>query len=219
MKISSKDIAISALFVAIVAIMTFVPFLGMIPLVFLSVNIVLVPIIVCAQSTNALVGAIVSTAFGIFSCLRAYVSPQMAGITYFAVQNPLVSVLPRLVIGLVAFYSYTFFKKILCKNKNKDLEKVSEEDLFLRDSFLQRLKGNVLPSMISAFLGTLTNTVLFLGMLVLLYNGTPLETSSAISVEWAFAIVATNFIPEAIAACLLVPPITTAIERATKKRV
>ena len=217
MKISSKDIAISALFVAIVAIMTFVPFLGMIPLVFLSVNIVIVPLIVCAQSTNALVGAIVSTAFGVFSCIRAYVSPQMAGITYFAVQNPLVSVLPRVFIGLVAFYSYSFFKKVLCKKK--DTDKIAEEDLFLRDGFLQRLKGNVLPSMISAFLGTLTNTVLFLGMLVLIYNGAPLQTGSAISIEWAFAVVATNFIPEALTACVLVPPITTAIERATRKKV
>lgn len=206
MKLRSKDIAIAGLFVAIVAVMTFVPMLGMIPLVFLSVNIVLVPILVCAQTTNPLVSVIVSTFFGIFSMIRAYVNPAGAGVLYFAVQNPLVSVLPRAMIGIVAHYSYKGLKKLF---------KGSEDAEPIR-GYGRRLKKNSIPSVISAILGTATNTLLFLGMLVVIYNGDMLSTGTAIGLPWAMGIVATNFLPEVIVAAIMVPLIVTAVERAIK---
>ncbi len=206
MKLRSKDIAIAGLFVAIVAVMTFVPMLGMIPLVFLSVNIVLVPILVCAQTTNPVVSVIVSTFFGIFSMIRAYVNPAGAGVLYFAVQNPLVSVLPRALIGLVAHYSYKGMKKLFSKK---------EEEAGVR-GFGKRLKKNSVPSVVSAVLGTATNTLLFLGMLVVIYNGDVLSTGTAIGLPWAMGIVATNFLPEVIVAAIMVPLIVTAVEKAVR---
>lgn len=207
MKLKSKDVAIAGLFIAIVAVMTFVPMLGMIPLVFLSVNVVLVPILVCAQTTNPLVSVIVSTFFGLFSMIRAYTNPAGAGVLYFAVQNPLVSVLPRAMIGLVAHYSYRGLKKLF---KNK-----AEEDE-LTYGFGKRLKKNAIPSAISAILGTATNTLLFLGMLVLIYNGDVLSTGTAIGLPWAMGVVATNFLPEVIVAAITVPLIVSAVERAVR---
>ena len=207
MKLKSKDVAIAGLFIEIVAVMTFVPMLGMIPLVFLSVNVVLVPILVCAQTTNPLVSVIVSTFFGLFSMIRAYVNPAGAGILYFAVQNPLVSVLPRAMIGLVAHYSYRGLKKLF-KNKTEEDE--------LSYGFGKRLKKNAIPSVISAILGTATNTLLFLGMLVLIYNGDVLSTGTAIGLPWAMGVVATNFLPEVIVAAITVPLIVSAVERAVR---
>lgn len=207
MKLRSKDIAIAGLFIAIVAVMTFVPMLGMIPLVFLSVNIVLVPIFVCAQTTNPIVSVIVSTFFGIFSMIRAYVNPAGAGVLYFAVQNPIVSVLPRAMIGLVAHYSYRGMRKLF-KDKKADDEPVI--------GYGNRLKKNTIPSVVSAILGTATNTLLFLGALVLIYNGDVLSTGTAIGLPWAMGIVATNFLPEVIVAAIMTPLIVTAVEKAIR---
>ena len=208
MKLKSKDIAVAGLFVAIVALMTFVPMLGMIPLLFLSVNIVLVPILVCCQTTNPVVSVIVSTFFGIFSMIRAYVNPAGAGLLYFALQNPLVSVLPRAMIGLVAHYSYRLFKKLF-GGKNESEGEISQ-------GFGKRLKKNLLPSVLSAALGVSTNTLLFLGMLVLIYNGDVLSTGTAIGLPWAMGIVATNFLPELSVACVTVPLVVSAVEKAIR---
>lgn len=207
MKLRSKDIAIAGLFIAIVAVMTFVPMLGMIPLVFLSVNIVLVPILVCAQTTNPIVSVIVSTFFGIFSMIRAYVNPAGAGVLYFAVQNPIVSVLPRAMIGLVAHYSYRGMRKLFKGKKQEDEPIIG---------YGNRLKKNTIPSVVSAILGTATNTLLFLGALVLIYNGDVLSTGTAIGLPWAMGIVATNFLPEVIVAAIMTPLIVTAVEKAIR---
>ncbi len=201
MKLSSKDIAITALFVAIIVVMTLTP-LGMIPLPMVSINLVLIPIIVCSQLKNIKIAFLVSTAFGLCSFANAYLKPNWL---YFAIQNPLVSVVPRMFIGIVAFAVYHGLKKLMDK----------KDDNSKSLGFGNRYFGNLLPSTLSALAGVVTNTVLFLGSMWLLYSGktTP---NGVVGFELIMSIVGLNTLVELIVTALVVPLVVSSLEKALR---
>jgi uncharacterized membrane protein len=117
---------------AAIAILLGVTRLGFIPVPNLSGNatIMHVPAIIGGVMQGPVVGLLVGGIFGIFSWLQATVP---------LFKDPLVAVLPRLFIGVTAYYSYAATKK-------------SNEYAAL---------------IVAGIVGTLTNTVLVLGMAVL----------------------------------------------------
>jgi uncharacterized membrane protein len=117
---------------AAIAILLGVTRLGFIPVPNLSGNatIMHVPAIIGGVMQGPVVGLLVGAIFGIFSWLQATI-PLFA--------DPLVSVLPRLFIGVTAYYSYAATKR-------------SNEYAAL---------------IVAGIVGTLTNTILVLGMAVL----------------------------------------------------
>lgn len=89
-----------------------------------------VPVIIGAILEGPLVGAIIGTIFGVFSFLQV-------GAPMF--KDPLISILPRIPIGVVAFVAYAALRK----------------------------RNEYAAMIASAVAGTLTNTLLVLGMAVL----------------------------------------------------
>ena len=142
--------------------------LGFIPVPNVSGNatIMHVPAIVGGVLEGPLVGLLVGGIFGIFSWLQA-TSPLFA--------NPLVSVLPRLLIGVTAAFTYVALKKT--------------------NEYLALLMAGVV--------GTLTNTVLVLGIAVALN----LLPAAAIP----------GIIPQAIAEVIIAAIITVAVIAAWKR--
>lgn len=125
--LSVRRIVITGVLAAI-AILLGVTRLGFIPVPNVSGNatIMHVPAIIGGVMEGPLVGLLVGGIFGLFSWLQA-TSPLFA--------NPLVSVVPRLFIGVTAAYAYRMFK-----NGNE-----------------------ILALAIAGVVGTLTNTILVLG--------------------------------------------------------
>jgi uncharacterized membrane protein len=74
----------------------FIPWFGGI-----SLTIMHVPVIIGAVLEGPVVGALIGLIFGLFSMIQAAVAPNGPGDVPFT--NPLISVLPRLVIGPVAW--------------------------------------------------------------------------------------------------------------------
>ncbi len=130
--LSVRKIVITGILAAI-AILLGATRIGFIPVPNISGNatIMHVPAILGGVMEGPLVGALIGTIFGLFSFLQA-TSPLF--------KNPLVSVFPRIWIGVVAYYAY-----------------VSSRRAF----------GEVPGLAIAGVLGSLTNTVLVLGMAVL----------------------------------------------------
>lgn len=212
MKFKTKDIAITALFVAIVAVMTLTP-LGLIPLPIVSINIVLIPIIICAQTTNLKTAVLVSTAFGIFSLINSYIKPTT--ILAFALQNPLVSIFPRIFIGVTTFFTFKglkwFFSKKTLKHKsdsNIEYDEISVKK-FRKDTYF--------ASLISAIVGVVTNTLGFFAMLLLSYGGTELSSGGVVGLPFLAGILTANFIPEVIAGALICPLVVIPLEKALKR--
>lgn len=95
-----REMTIYAMFVAIIALMSFVPSIGFITIGPVSFTIIPAVVIICAFSTGWKGGLISGFAFGLFSMILSLSSAVTPWDIEF--QNPLVSILPRLIFGLVA---------------------------------------------------------------------------------------------------------------------
>lgn len=133
MKLTVRKMAVAGVLGAVSLVMGLVPGLGFIPVpnpVVQSATIMHVPAILAGVAEGPVVGLVVGFIFGLMSLLRA-TAPAFA--------DPLVAILPRLFIGLLAAYSFVG---------------------------LQRF-GLMVGLIGSAVVGTLTNTVLVLSMMVI----------------------------------------------------
>ncbi len=160
--LSIRKIVVTGIMAAL-AILLGVTRIGFIPVPNISGNatIMHVPAILGGVMEGPLVGALIGTIFGLFSFLQA-TSPLF--------KNPLVSVFPRIWIGVVAFYAYVGSRRAF---------------------------GEIPALAIAGVLGTLTNTVLVLGMAVLV----KLLPVAAIP----------SIIPQAIAELIIAAILTVAI--------
>lgn len=178
---------------AIIIIQTTIPFLGYIPMGPLSLTIIQVTVITAAIVLGTKAGAIVGGIWGIITFIRAFVAPTSV-IAPIVFTNPLVSVLPRILIGVVAAY---VFHRLLSGKLNETVR-----------------------MSVAGVLGSLTNTVLVLGFIYLFY-GEPYANFLKLDMEQLLpallTIVATNGITEAILSGVLTPIISKPLLRWRKK--
>jgi len=102
-----------------------------------SLSVLAIPAIVGAVIEGPVVGILVGAIFGLTSLVQAAVNPAKGPLDVFFV-NPLISVLPRLFIGLVAWAVFRLFSA----------------------------KFRAAGAAVAGIVGALTNTVLVLGALV-----------------------------------------------------
>lgn len=181
------------LLTAIIIIQTFVPILGYIPTPVLSITIIQITVIIAAIVLGPLEGAIIGGVWGIITFIRAFTYPTsvLAPIIF---TNPLISVFPRVMIGVVAGL---LFYKVL---KDKMNETVAMS--------------------ISGVIGSLINTILVLGF-VYLFVREPYANAIGVNVEdllpAILAVVGTNGVPEAILSGILTPIIAKPLLKIRKK--
>lgn len=177
---------------AIIIIQTTIPFLGYIPMGPLSLTIIQVTVIIAAIVLGTMQGAIVGGIWGIITFIRAFVAPTSI-IAPIIFTNPLVSVLPRILIGVVA--AYVFHR--LLSGKLNETARMS----------------------VAGVLGSLTNTVLVLGFIYIFY-GEPYANFLKLDMDQLLpallTIVATNGITEAILSGVLTPIISKPLLRMRK---
>ena len=173
---------IRAIFIAIIILQDFVPFLGNIPLGPLSITTIHVTVIVAAVVLGPVDGAIIGGTWGLLTWVRAFVAPS-SPIAPLVMVNPLVSVVPRILIGVVAGYLYRWISR-----------------------WTQRKK---LAMTIAGIAGSLTNTVLVLGFIYLFYRTPAVAQAYGVNVDHLLpaleAIMATNGTAELIFAAIAVP--------------
>ncbi|WP_373897252.1 ECF transporter S component [Haloimpatiens sp. FM7315] len=165
---------------------------GFVPLPGIKATIMHVPVIIGAILEGPIVGIAIGFIFGLFSVFQNMMVPSLLS---FAFMNPLVSILPRVIIGITAYYSY---RLIPIKNKN-----------------------NPIKIGIGAFIGSLTNTIGVLGMLYVLYAARFAEAknmSPSFAGKAIFGIAVANGIPESIVAVFITVPIVLAIRKFKKHR-
>ncbi len=154
-KITAKDIAIDAIFVAILAIMTFVPFVGVITLPFGSFTLLHLPVLLGAYLFGWRKGLLFGTAMGVLTMIKALTTPGLSPFDLLFIW-PWISVLPRAIFG---FLSGLFFD-ILHKNS--------------------KLYGNPLIVGLLSFALTVMHTVLVFGSLFIFF---PNETFAVVSAQ------------------------------------
>ncbi|MBC7087367.1 MAG: ECF transporter S component [Tissierellales bacterium] len=223
--------------------------LGMTPLGFIPVGptratTMHIPVIIGAILEGPIVGALVGLIFGLFSIYQAITAPTPVSPFFL---NPLVSVLPRILIGITSYYSYSFFNKIgnektiwimnliwagiilyLARGLYLDIINYTSIWSVLINIILiilasamiyvttKKLKGKSIDVLISAVIGTLTNTVLVLSMIYLIY-GEQFVESIGQDTQFVGRVIAgigvANGIPETIIAAIVVSSVVTALKR------
>ncbi|KAB7668868.1 ECF transporter S component [Bacillus sp. B1-b2] len=186
-------LALLGMLTAIIIIQTFIPFLGYIPIGLLSITIIQITVIIAAIVLGPRDGAIIGGVWGMITFIRAFTFPTSA-LAPIIFTNPLISVFPRVMIGIVAGL---LFYKVL-RNKVSDTVAMS----------------------ISGVLGSLTNTILVLGF-VYLFVREPYANFININVEELLpallAIVGTNGVPEAILSGIITPIIAKPLMKIRKR--
>ena len=188
-KLEVRKMAIIGVLAAISIMLSMTP-LGFIPIGPINLTIMHIPVIIGAVLEGPLVGIIVGLIFGFTSLLRAITMPT---ITNFALINPLVSILPRVLIGIVAYYVYKLTIKLT--------------------------KNTCVSGWITGVIGSLVNTIGVLGMIYILYGARYAEAlgkSASAAKTLILTLIATNGIPEAIVAGFVVSAICVVFNKRKK---
>ena len=185
-------IAILGILSAFIIVQTFITFLGNIPIPPLNPTIIHITVIVAAFVLSTKDGMLVGLVWGLARMVKAYTLPA-SPLDLLLWTNPVIAVVPRVMVGLVAGLVFHAFLK-------RKQEKVG--------------------MVTAAVLGSLTNTVLVLGFIALFYGNeyaTALNVDPSNLLKVLAGIIATNGIGEAVAAGLIAPFIATALMKVRRK--
>ncbi len=195
-KTKTQNLTYLALFMAIEVVMIMVPFLGFIPIGPLRATTLHIPVIIAAIVLGRKQGCYVGLVFGLCSLVMNTVQPTATSFVFspFISGNLLsavVAIVPRVMIGFVAGSIYD-----LLKNKN-----------------------DLLAMGAGSFLGALTNTVLVLGGIFVLFGS---QYANAIGksynalMPYFMTIVTTQSLLEAVVGSIIAVAVSKAVLKVKK---
>lgn len=189
---------------AIEIIMAFTP-LGFVPLGFTKATTIHIPVVIGAIFLGPLAGAILGGAFGILSIIINTVSPALTSFVFSPfitiggaqgnIWSLVIALVPRMLIGIVAYYSYKWVSKI---DKTK-----------------------VIAYATAGVVGSLTNTVLVMSGIYIFF-GQQYAAAKEVTFEALFGvimgIIGVNGIPEAIVAAIIVTLVCKVLKSVFKEK-
>ncbi len=196
---TTRRLAVIALLGAITVIMGITP-IGIIAVPFLpaKVTIMHLPVIIGALAEGPMVGAGIGLIFGLFSLVQSYTAPTSPLSVLF--QNPMISLAPRVLIGLISGGVFWLMKPLRRKNTRR---------------------GYILSYGVSAGIGSFVNTAGVLSLMALIYlqaTADALGTTSDLVIGVLMGVVATNGVPECLAAVLVSTPILMALNYGRERK-
>jgi uncharacterized membrane protein len=186
-RLGTRQLTIVGMLSAISIIMAMTP-LGFIQIPGLPARVTLmhIPVIVGAILEGPIVGIMIGFIFGAFSFAQNWMAPTSA--LFFAFRNPLVSILPRVLIGIIAYYTY---KHMFGKNDSVKLGA-------------------------AAVLGSLMNTFGVLSMINIFYGERAaqiLKATPETITKVIYGMALTNGTPEFIVATMITIPVVMALRK------
>lgn len=184
----SKELAFIGIFAALVIVLQAIAEISRLLGLPMSLALGLIPVLVAAQLKGPKVGAAVGLVFGLTSMTLALIAAASMPIARVTV-NPLVSVVPRILVGVVCGGVY----KLSARNA------VSKP-------------RRIFNSVAATLSGIITNTALYLGMFLAFAYGRTFEETT-IDFKWVLAsVVALNTVVEVVAFTLIVPAVVISVE-------
>lgn len=179
----TKDIAFMSLFIAIELLLVIVPFLGFIPIGPLRATTLHIPVIIAGIVMGKEKGAEIGLVFGLASLVMNTISPTITSFVFSpflsgSLLSGVVAIVPRMLIGYVAGFVYEKWHQ----------------------------KNNLLVMSIASFLGAMTNTILVLSGIYIIF-GSQYAKAIGQSYQQLFpyliGIVTTNGILEAVVGTII----------------
>lgn len=184
----TRKVVVTAMMIAIMEILSFTP-LGMLIIPPISATTAHVPVIIAALLEGPVSGVCVGLALGLTSIFRAMSSPNFLDLLFL---NPLVSVLPRILIPLTAYFTYKILKGVL-------------GGLFA--------KGGLVATFLAGCVGSMTNTIGCMGMIYLIYAQKVLENTGEAAGTVLGGIIITYGIVEMLVAAFITAVVTPVIRK------
>lgn len=200
----SQILVINALLCAIVMLFALVPIkIGALDLAVIPI----IAIIISAEVMGLANGMLTGLFFGLVSFLNHLVKHPSVLSDIF-VKNPLVTFLPRILIGVTVFFVIKLFDLLWSK---------IESNPKYQSKPIKKNAFDTAKYAVGSLLGVITNTAGVLGFIYAFYAGTELSSGTAISGGFITAIIVSNSILEAVVCTILVPPITMAVKKTLQK--
>ncbi|MDR2932388.1 MAG: ECF transporter S component [Oscillospiraceae bacterium] len=188
---STKMMVSTAMLIALTVVMMLTP-VGRIQLPIISVTIAHIPILIAALVFGLYPGLAVALAFGLVSLFVALIAPATLLDPFFV--NPLISILPRLLIPVTTYFSYRGLSKLLEKMKG----------------------GAVVSAGISVAVGNLTNTFGVYCMLYLVYARRIMEETGQSALTLIITAISTSTAIKCVAVVVLTVPLVMALKKAMR---
>lgn len=242
-KFKTRQMVTVSMLGAITIVLGLTP-MGYIPLGLINVTTMHIPVIIAAILEGPVVGGLVGLIFGLSSLANAVLRP---GPISFVFYNPIISILPRILIGVFAGLTYKYLKD----KKNSNIRNVSLGLWLVLTGFLFYLvysnivnkasslqivlsivfaiialimlyltfknKNSNLSVAITSFVGTMTNTLLVMGFIYLFY-AEKYVTSLGISTDLARSTIFGAIITNGLPEAIMSIVIVSAIVKAYKKK-
>ncbi|HHX63068.1 MAG TPA: ECF transporter S component [Epulopiscium sp.] len=193
-KMSTKEMVTAAVLSAIIVVLGYTP-LGLIPLPTMTATILHIPVAIGAILYGPAMGLTLGMVMGLTSLSKAFIAPTSP--LDYLFQNPLISVLPRALMGVLTAYVFITLRKVIKKSS--------------------------ISVGITAAIASIANTVLTLGALVIIYSdkvAVILAELAALGVAvpgtamaFVVGIASTSGIAEAIITVIVVVPIIIALRK------
>jgi uncharacterized membrane protein len=182
-----RFLTIHSMFIALIAIMGFIPFLGFLPIgAGVSITLVHLPVLLGAALLSTRSATLFGLTFGVVSLLVVLTNPAPLPTDLFFA-NPMVSVFPRILFGFIAGLLFSITRKF------------------------SKLNGFILLT-IFAFIATVIHTVLVLTMLWI-FEGAALVDIFGNLLNFIWVILGVNGFVEAIVAAAIIPTLTFTLRR------
>lgn len=196
MKRYSLAVAYLGILFALVAVLVY---FGYIPIIPGLINIAVLPMLIVMMAPQVFgwkMGVAVSTFWGVMSLCNAFLRPTTITAPYF--QNPIISIFPRILVGLAVFGASEAFRKLF----------VNAKSTFVK---------TILPAGISAGIGTIVNTLFVLGLMALMYGANEAEGYGTV-LDFIMSIVWVNWSIEFTVCILFVPPLVIVMRKTVGDR-
>lgn len=215
-----NNLVLLALFVGLIFLLGQTP-LGLIPLGWCNVTLLVIPVAIGTIYMGLKSGLVLGLAFGATSMVSALIKPSVLVGTLMGA-SPLAVVvmtfLPRLCIPLVIWGVY---KLLATKQKRLTVAMIIMLPLLSIPMLIwivyrilvkkKKLPAEAAAAAVAAACGSLTNTILYLGLMLIFYMMAGIDNTAVLTAIGATAGGAGPC--EAIAAALICPPILTALWR------
>ena len=192
---ATRQLTLTAMFIALVVLLGLTP-LGLIPLGFINVTILHIPVIIGTLVLGLKGGLILGCTFGLVSTLRAFGIPLPASalVSNLMAESPLLvvamSMLPRLLVPVATHGVYRLLEG--------------------------RGAHPGVALAVSAVAGTLTNTIFYLGLMLLFYVLTALDAAAVLGLIAGTGALGGG--AEAVVAALLTTPVVLALRKIPKRK-
>lgn len=181
----TKELAFGSMIMAIILLMALVPGIGYIKINLVDVTLIHIPVLVGAMTfKDKKLALIAGTTFGVSSWLVAMFRPM--GPIDLVFRNPLVSILPRILFALLAYYLYKYLS--------------------------EKMKKEYPAQIISIVIATAFHTILVVTMLY--FFGRNIFEDTLVNI--LIGVITLNGWIEIVLAAIVVPPIIKVLKKTIK---